>query len=466
MKRVFTFTLTLIILFTACRKEQSATSPAFYLETVQSALRDSLGGADFSGLNFKDARLNKVDSAGLFLLRIPFAGKSVASDFVLLQTDPRGRVLQGRIVHLEGSHEAIGNGNGAKQVFNGAIQIRSLGRQLLVDSRITGGYIEAFHSHSAARLSLVQPEPEYTTLPEVIVVGYSSGGGGISFSDWIFLQSLFSSSGGNFDYSGYYGLLGGSGGGGGGSSSGGYSGGIGSGYSGVGYYGGGHGGGGGVLLDPIILIDEETQDENSAIDIRKFMNCFTSIPDAGATCSIEILSDIPVDGDPANFFNWQTGSPGHTFIKMNKSNGGQSVQQIFGWYPQSGYKTMLTSAPVPGKFVDNAGHEFNASYTLNVTPAQFQMAVTRVLYLANFIRYDIDEYNCTDFALDVFNEAAGPSLRVTIPKYDIPGGTSPTGTNTPNGLFQKLQAMAAGGNTSVSVPGVKGWVASSNGPCN
>ena len=463
MKRVFTLTLILTFLLTACRKEQVASGPASYLETVQTVLRDSLSEADFSKLDFKEARLNKVDSAGLFLLRIPFSGKPLATDFVLLQTDALGSITQGRIVHLEGAREEIDAGTSPRQVFNGSIRIHSLHRQLVVDSRITRGYIEAFHKSSAARFTLVQPEPEYTTLPEVIVVGYSSGGGGLSFSDWIFLQSLFSASGGNYDYSGYYGLVGGGGGGGG--STGGYSGGSSGGYYGGGYYGGG-GSGGGVLLDPVILIDEETQDANTAIDIRKFMNCFTAIPDAGATCSIEILSDIPVDGSPSNFFNWETGSPGHTFIKMNKSNGSQSVQQIFGWYPQSGYKVGLTTAPVTGKFVDNAQHEFNASYTVNLTPAQFQAAVTRVLYLANFIRYDIDEYNCTDFALDVFNDAVSPTQRLDIPKYDIPGGMAPTGTNTPNGLYQKLQSLSVAGTPGISIPGVKGWVADSHGPCN
>jgi len=32
------------------------------------------------------------------------------------------------------------------------------------------------------------------------------------------------------------------------------------------------------------------------------LKCFQSIPDTGSVCSIEILTDIPGDGQPANFF--------------------------------------------------------------------------------------------------------------------------------------------------------------------
>ncbi|MCW3074586.1 MAG: hypothetical protein JWP69_1655 [Flaviaesturariibacter sp.] len=463
MKRVFTLSLLLTLVLIACRKDNTATLVDSYLQNVKVAIRDSLQHNDYAQLDFTKAVLTKVDSVNLYILRIPFRGKSLPTDFVLLQTLVSGRVLEGRIIHLEGGQTEVGEGRVKRRVWNGSITISTLDRKTVLASRVTGGYIEAFHPQAAARTTNL-PAPEYVELAEVVVVSQPSNSGSFTFSNWILLQGLFTggSGYGGYGYGGYYGSLegggyGGGGYGGSGSNTGDYSGGYGTGGSGTGES---------IVLDPPILIDQETHDANDAVDIQKFMNCFDAIADAGATCTMEILTDIPVDGNPSSFFNWQTGSPGHTFIKLKKSNGSQSVQQVIGWYPQSGYKTMLTSAPITGKFVNNELHEYNASLAMNLTPAQLQTAITRVLYLSRFIKYDIDEYNCTDFVLDVFNETVAPAQRLELPKYDIPGGTAPTGTNTPNGLYQKLQSMMAAGSGGIDMPGIKGWVGHSNGPCN
>ncbi len=71
--------------------------------------------------------------------------------------------------------------------------------------------------------------------------------------------------------------------------------------------------------DHPILIDFEPIETLSPIDIAKYLKCFSAIPDEGSTCSIEIFSDIPVDDHPDLFFNWNTGSPGHTFLQIKKS---------------------------------------------------------------------------------------------------------------------------------------------------
>lgn len=287
-------------------------------------------------------------------------------------------------------------------------------------------------------------------LPEVIVIGYRESSGGISYSDWISLQGMFGGGGGG----GYY------------SPAGEYSGGGGNYGGGNGGYSGG-GGGGSVHQVPPIQIDFENQGENPAIDIETYLKCFANIPDAGAVCSIEIFADIPVDKDPNKLLNLSTASPGHTFIQIKKTNGTQSVMQNIGFYPKSGWKTALTPAPVDGKFVDNGGHEFNASFKMDLTPAQLQSAIIRMQNLARFIKYDIDEYNCSDFALDVFNE--GRVDKLDIPLYDIPGSITGGGTRTPQGLYNKLKSMQQSGSaeaSNISIPGYKGWVASSNGPCN
>jgi hypothetical protein len=42
-----------------------------------------------------------------------------------------------------------------------------------------------------------------------------------------------------------------------------------------------------------MLVDFEPPAESlEAIDVEKFLKCFDAVPDAGASCSIEILADI------------------------------------------------------------------------------------------------------------------------------------------------------------------------------
>jgi len=436
----------------ACRKETARDKVESYLEHVKASLKDSMGVIEFDKLDFESAILSEEDSINLHVLKVPYYEGKYSTRFVLVQTDANGTVLKGKIVSLVRRTNSASINN---QKFDGYIEMSSLRQEIVLSSNVENGFVAAYHPSrrkpADSRLSSAQlVQPSDNMLPEVIVIGYRESSGGISYSDWISLQGMFGGGGGG----GYYSPAGGSGEGGnyGGSSS--------------GYHGGG-GGGGSVQQVPPIQIDFENQGENPAIDIEAYLRCFGSIPDAGATCSIEIFADIPVDKDPNKLLDISTASPGHTYIQIKKTNGAQSVMQNIGFYPKSGWKTALTPAPVEGKFADNGGHEFNASFLMNLSPAQLQSVLIRIQNLSRFIKYDIDEYNCTDFALDLFNEARVDKL--DIPLYDIPGSITGGGTRTPQGLFNKLKSMQQSGSaeaSNITVPGYKGWVASSNGPCN
>lgn len=454
MKHLIIIASIILLGVSSCRKEVSSPShDLHYINTVKAALKDSLAVEDFNSLDFTKPVRTFIDSGNITLLRIPFKGKSIANDFVLLQTDENGVCLKGRIVNI---NMATAKSN---QV-NGKIVVTNLQRKELVNSDIINGFVQAFLPQTALRTSVesypVYPDP-YVTLPEVVVVAYIPSSGGISWSTWYSLLSFFN----DYNYGGGFGYYG---------TGDPYSGGGGGGGTGGGGTGGGDtgGGGGGLVYDEPIQIDFENQYADPAIETEKYMKCFSDIPDAGATGSIEIFSDIPVDGDPTKFFDWENGSPGHVFIQLRKSNGSQAVSQNIGFYPVSGWKTTLTPAPINGKFVDNQHHEFNASYKVNLTAAQVQTAVTRILYLSRFVKYDIDDYNCTDWALDVFNETVSVQQHLDIPRYDIPGGMAPYGTSTPNGLYTKLQSMKQAGGSeaaNITVPLI-GWVGASGGPCN
>lgn len=437
------FSLTVLV---SCQKEIKVQNEnEVYLQNVKTSLKDSLSGDDYSILDFDRAVLTTIKDDEVLLLRVPFKNKLIRNDFVLLQTKQNGSIARGKIIHLDGGEHLVNTSGNKAFSFDGNIKVSSLDRKFKMQSEIVNGYISAFHPQERGE-SLGGVEE----LPEVVIVcGGNSSGGGISWSDWISLMSLFN----DINYFSYYSNMDGSGGGGGGGSS----------------SGGGSNNNinGGITTTSSIHIDYDSYVSHPAIDISSYLKCFGTVPDAGASCSITIYTDIPVNGDPSEFFNWQTGSPGHTFLSFSKSNGGQSVQQVFGWYPAQSWEAMTTPAPIDGKFVDDAGHEFNGSLTISVTPQQLQSAITQVLYLSHSIKYDVDEYNCTDFALQIFNYVRDPRNIIEIPMYDIPGGMAPNGTATPNGLYDRLKDMKAANGAdaaNINLPLV-GWAGNGHGAC-
>lgn len=465
------YLLSVVILITfavACQKDAlfiENRNP--YIRKVQASLKDSMQKAAYAELDFSKAIQSRVNKDTSFL-RIPLKGKLLQNEFVLLQTNDYGTIARGRKISMKGSVQAD-----RPTSYNGSVVIHSLKGPELVQSDIVDGYITAFHpkmfrgqqqlTRITSSAALVQPAPEYVELPEVVVVGTRSSGGGMSYGSWMSFVGMYggSSGGSSGGYSGSGGSSGyyGSGDGYGGSSS----------YGGGSTNGGVHSGGGGgaSYQDPPMLVDFEEQAYNDAIDIEKYLKCFDAIPDAGSTSSITLSTDIPVDKDYRKLFDWGTGAPGHTFITITKQNGTQRTTQNIGFYPKIREKVALTPAPVEGKFVDNAGHEFNAEFRMNLTPESLRTTLTHIRYLARFINYDIDEYNCTDFAIDVFNASRVDKLE--IPLYDIPGGITAAGTRTPNGLFYRLHEMVAQGHPeakNITVGIIKGWAGGSSGPCN
>ncbi len=120
-------------------------------------------------------------------------------------------------------------------------------------------------------------------------MGYRTSGGGISFGDLIRRQGLF---GGSFHgSSGYYSSIDAetydTGGGGGGGGTGGPS-------------------GDGTSQDPPVLIDFENQADYPEIDIEKYLKCFDQVSDNGASSSITLYTDIPVDNDHTKLFDWES----------------------------------------------------------------------------------------------------------------------------------------------------------------
>lgn len=427
------------VMILSCQKELERFKPSNDYPELKRSLADSLQVSDFNALDF--SRIARSSHGDVTLLRVAFKGKKLSEAFVLVEVNTTGTIKRGRIVSLARNNE--------KESVNGTLLLKRLRGVIIEETNIVRGYRINNKSMLREQVS-VQPDP-YVELPEVIVVASYSSGGSINWSSWMLLMSYL-------DY-------------GGGESSGGW-------YSSSDPYAT-EGGGGGTnpspddTKEPLNIIDDgimevgfESNYADPAIDLDKFLKCFDNIPDAGATCKITIHADVPVNNDPTKIFDWSAGSPGHTWIRIEKNgaNGSGSASQHIGFYPKTGWKTMVTDAPLDGKFVDNSRHEFNASYEISVSPENLRSAIMRVRQLAS-IKYDIDGYNCTDWAIEIWRSAANPSIWFEIPKFHMPGSLSPYGTNTPQGLYVKIKELQAAGVRGANVPLV-GWTGSSTGPCN
>ncbi|PZR29109.1 MAG: hypothetical protein DI535_03595 [Citrobacter freundii] len=459
----YLFLILLCVFLFSCQKDSVKTKESSYPQ-LRKSLSEQLPAADFNLLDF--ARISRANINDKALLRICFQGKKMSESFLIVEVDVFGNVLKGKIIEIGESESPYS--------FTGEIVTKDLSGGNLKHRYYKNGYKLIPTSPVSTNVSMPsQPDP-YIMLPEVIVVGsYPPSGGSFGYSTWISALSFIDDYGsGGGDWSGGY-VPGDSFGGGGG---GGYGGGSGSGY------------GNGdpnlpsnpsnpndpnnpnypveVIDDPFMQVEFESQFADPAIDVDAYLKCFSQIPDAGAICTIAIFSDIPVDGDPNKMFNFMSGSPGHAFIRIEKKNGGQGIKQYFGMYPAEGWKTNDMVNGTPAKLVDNSNHEYNAYMEINITPQELLLAIEKIRSQKSAI-YNLNHYNCTDFALDVWNAASSNQTYLEIPKLHIPGSSYPA-SNTPQGLYVQIQGLKASGSpiAAASQVNVDGTSGSGKGSCN
>ena len=426
--------VTVILLF-SCKKELEYQAPAsiqstrqLFIENIQSKLKDSLSAGDYSKVNFIQLFKSKDAQSNFYFVRIGLINKSFATDFILLKTDSLGNINGGRFIHVD---KEVFNAP-KKKKFNGRFTISFLNRKHNNIQEVINGKWKITQG-AIANAPPVGEDDESAGeqwLPDVVVTSYRDGGGSM---DWYWLEGLYSGGSSGSDNNTYT-------------------------------YGSAKGGGSegnGINEDSTIDIEIEVN-SNPAINVSSYIKCFSTVSDVNATYQIAIYSDIPVDTDPSEMFNWVTGSPGHSFIQLSKSSGGISVQQYFGFYPQIGWK-VLGPYSTASKMVDNGGHEFNASLTKTIDSAQFQTTIDRMESL-EAVDYDIITWNCTDFALSVYN--ASTYIPLTIPKYVTAG--SGELMNTPQGLYNEIKLLQASGITTQGTPNVpqaEEHVGASHGSC-
>ena len=417
--------------------------PPVYLDSLHAYIKQQVSIADYTSIDFNRCVLSKQGAAWYWKLTLKQSAASAA--FLLLQSDTTGHFTKGKWIELSVRRDENG-------FLNGSINISPLDRAYVNQSKINNGYIESFHPKLFGSNTKAESLPDpYQELQEVIVVAYRpSAVADISYSTYMLFQSLMSDGGGGGAYN-----------------------------SGIYSFSEGSGGGGGGYTDPSIGTGTNPSNDISlniekssylpAINVDAWLQCFQAIPDEGANYSITLCADLPVDDDPSFNVNLYTGATGHTFLQLQKTNAGQSVTQVIGFTAQNAFSALLQADQfVPSKTVDNAGHKYDASLSMQVNGAAFATVMEKIKQLSASMPYSVTRFDCLDYDLAVINAIRGndPLVLPTIPQPRNAFTTISTGERLYNLLEQK---KAAGDSEAANIwlgNGAAVFAGASHGPCN
>jgi len=395
-------TLISILILCSCQKHFT-----FNQDATSEYLQAHLLPADYNQVDWSTLKNATVDG----YIRLGFLGKSIATDFILLTVNQSSGITGGKIIQT--------TFRGRPEDLNATLIISNLDRRYLQTQEVYDGYVE----QPAAEISLQRGVSQSLMIEQTVVpvmlhmvpAETSSGPHTAGFPYWLF-EGLSGNnhpvpSGPSHTYTRMVPTL----------------------------EGGGGGSGSSKTQPPNnMVVDNHYYGIHQPLDMQKMLSCFASIPDQGASCSVALYTDIPVDTDPEAMFSFRTVSPGHTFLKITKSVNGRQITQNLGFYPVSGTKAMAFYTPTDALVTDDANHEWNAGMNMTITPAQLQILLNNIAWTARTAKYDVDDYNCTDFAVNMFNtvRVADP---INVTRFFIPGAARPGGSQTPQGLFLELR---------------------------
>lgn len=150
-------------------------------------------------------------------------------------------------------------------------------------------------------------------------------------------------------------------------------------------------------------------------DVKEYLKCFTTSKSAKVTFYVD-----PVNGSGIKFSKYE--KAGHAFITIEQSAGGSIFKRTLGFYPEEiinpFFKT--NSKSVLG---DNSDNLYDVKLVVPVTGLQLA-GVLNIIKGFNPV-YDLQQYNCTNFVLDI-SDAVGLNIKRTIGSWGIGSGLTPT----------------------------------------
>lgn len=288
----------LFVVISACQKTDiSSINPGdVYQKNIKRDLLDSLGRSSFQSLDFLNIKTSRAAS-NRFLARIPFKDNSNTNRFALVITDSIGHVSSGKVCDLD---LRISKRDSSKLLVNGRAKIHNLTTKDAPFKTIVNGRFVRPVTRAVTNPDDEDQLPDFGeppidggSLPEFVVVSNA-----MSTDIWVWVPEMTDCFSSPNVYIATY-----------------------------------------LQVDPptdpnkeISMQVEFDKGEDPPVQLQKLLDCFSTILSSGAKYSIKLCADVPSNTFPMAAIN-STLSPGHTFLILTKSNGGQSVTQVFGYYP-------------------------------------------------------------------------------------------------------------------------------------
>lgn len=158
-------------------------------------------------------------------------------------------------------------------------------------------------------------------------------------------------------------------------------------------------GGGGGYDDPVIPSSAEDMKNVQILppsipiaDANKYLACFnTSLP-----AKLTIYADQPVAGttEPVSIL----GGIGHAYLTFEQNINGMMVRRTVGFYNQTTVDPFYNKS-APSTLGNDSTHEYNVKWETSLTSGQFNGMIQATINYAPV--YNIENYNCANFVLDV-----------------------------------------------------------------
>ena len=178
-------------------------------------------------------------------------------------------------------------------------------------------------------------------------------------------------------------------------------------------------------------------------NLKEYLDCF----DSQSSAELTIYADQPTANSTESWSgSFLDPNVGHTFISIKQNN----ITRYLGFYPQNGVNP--TSPSTTGIYVNDSGHDFDVSVSINLSPSQFSGVYNHILNYNS--TYNLNSNNCTDFGISVGN-LAGLQIGSCYGTWPMGGGDNP-------GKFGEVMRNLEKGSINKS----GGTAASNTGNCN
>jgi hypothetical protein len=124
---------------------------------------------------------------------------------------------------------------------------------------------------------------------------------------------------------------------------------------------------------------------------------------SNAVYRISLCADVPNNKKPWRVARGQ--QAGHVFLILQKINGADTINKVFGFYPKKGLPTLFFKK-IKSKIKDNSKRAYDADITKELSAGEFDSILVKSVLYAQRV-YHINKFNCYDYALKIFNSIAG-----------------------------------------------------------